>query len=184
MTDAAKKVEKNLEDLEHSPGPYVDYLLKGVPFGQTEPLIKAAFFCAQNSSDGIAVRERRMHETHQQPHGWQEGGGKKMTGNYEKTLQKLEQAEAKLQKIADKKKDLEAERKSLLERAETERLSSRGLILESFLKEPLVLTNEDIKTLLGLMFRSSFSKETLDKMIRKRKGEVQENIPDLPDDPA
>ena len=107
-----------------------------------------------------------------------------MTGNYEKTLQKLEQAEAKLQKIADKKKDLEAERKSLLERAETERLSSRGLILESFLKEPLVLTNEDIKTLLGLMFRSSFSKEILDKMIRKRKGEVQENIPDLPDDPA
>lgn len=44
MTDAAKKVEKNLEDLEHSPGPYVDYLLKGVPFGQTEPLIKTAVF--------------------------------------------------------------------------------------------------------------------------------------------
>ena len=107
-----------------------------------------------------------------------------MTGNYEKTLQKLEQAEAKLQKIADKKKDLEAERKSLLERAETERLSSRGLILESFLKEPLVLTNDDIKTLLGLMFRSSFSKETLDKMIRARKEGAQENVPDLPDDPV
>ena len=107
-----------------------------------------------------------------------------MTGNYEKTLQKLEQAEAKLQKIADKKKDLEAERKSLLERAETERLSSRGLILESFLKEALVLTNEDIQTLLELMFRSSFSKETLDKMIRKRKGEAQETVPDLSDDPA
>ena len=45
MTDAAKKVEKNLEDLEHSPGPYVEYLLKGgVPFGQTEPLIKTAVF--------------------------------------------------------------------------------------------------------------------------------------------
>ena len=44
-----------------------------------------------------------------------------MTGNYEKTLQKLELAEEKLKKASQKKKDLEAEKKTLLERAETER---------------------------------------------------------------
>lgn len=107
-----------------------------------------------------------------------------MTGNYEKTLQKLEQAEAKLQKIADKKKDLEAEMKSLLERAETERLSSRGLILESFLKEPLVLTNDDITRLLNISFCSREVKEAMAKMLREKKGEFQEIVPDLPDDPA
>ena len=93
-----------------------------------------------------------------------------MTGNYEKTLQKLELAEEKLKKASQKKKDLEAEKKTLLERAETERLSSRGMILESCLKEPLVLKNEDITSLLGMMFRSSFSQKKLDELICKRKG--------------
>ena len=93
-----------------------------------------------------------------------------MNSNYEKTLHKLEQAEAKLQKTLEKKKALEAERKALMERSETERLSSRGTILESFLKEPLVLTNEDISSLLGLMFRSSFSQKTLNELISARKG--------------
>ena len=36
-----------------------------------------------------------------------------MNSNYEKTLRKLEQAEAKLQKTLEKKKALETERKTL-----------------------------------------------------------------------
>lgn len=108
----------------------------------------------------------------------------KMTGNYEKTLQKLEQAEAKLLKISEKKKGLEAAKKALQDKAETERLSSRGMILESFLKEPLVLTNEDISSLLGLMFRSSFSQKRLDELISARKGLPVENATDATDESA
>ena len=107
-----------------------------------------------------------------------------MTGNYEKTLQKLEQAEAKLQKISEKKKDLEAAKKALQDKVETERLSSRGMILESFLKEPQVLTNEDISSLLGLMFRSSFSQKTLNEKISARKGIPVENAADATEESA
>lgn len=106
-----------------------------------------------------------------------------MTGNYEKTMRKLELAEAKLQKVAEKKKDLEAEKKVLLERVETERLSSRGTILESFLKEPLILTNEDISSLLEMCFSSSLTQRKLNEKIRFRKGETTATVPDTPDDP-
>ena len=93
-----------------------------------------------------------------------------MTGNYEKTLQQLEQADAKLQRAIEKKKELEARKKMLLEKSETERLCSRGAILESFLKEPLVLTNDDISSLLDLVFRSGFTQKKLDEKIQMRKG--------------
>ena len=93
-----------------------------------------------------------------------------MTGNYEKTLQQLEQADAKLQRAIEKKKELEARKKMLLERSEIERLCSRGTILESFLKEPLVLTNDDISSLLDLVFRSGFTQKELDEKLRMRKG--------------
>jgi len=108
----------------------------------------------------------------------------KMTVNYEKTLQKLEQAEAKLLKISEKKKGLEAAKKALQDKAETERLSSRGMILESFLKEPQVLTNEDISSLLGLLFRSSFSQKRLEELISARKGIPVENATDATEEPA
>ena len=108
----------------------------------------------------------------------------KVTGNYEKTLQKLEQAKAKLLKISEKKKDLEAAKKALQDKAETERLSSRGMILESFLKEPLVLTNDDISSLLELMFRSSFSQKRLNELISARKGIPVENATDAAEEPA
>ena len=58
--------------------------------------------------------------------------------------------------------------KRLEEQAENERLVSRGKILESFLKEPLVLTNDDVAHLLDLLFRSRFTQRTLSEMIEAR----------------
>ena len=106
-----------------------------------------------------------------------------MNGNYEKTLRKLEQAEAKLQKTLEKKKALEAERKALMERSETERLSSRGMILESFLKEPLILMNEDITDLLSMCFSSSLTQRKPNEKIHFRKGDAEAIVPEVPDDP-
>ena len=69
----------------------------------------------------------------------------------------------------EEKKALQARKKLLAEQAENERLCSRGKILESFLREPLVLNNEDISYLLNLMFRSSFSQNKLAELIAARK---------------
>ena len=56
----------------------------------------------------------------------------------------------------------------LAEQAENERLCRRGKILESFLKEPLKLTDGDISYLLEIMFRSSFSQKKLQELIEAK----------------
>ncbi|MBQ6482443.1 MAG: hypothetical protein IJI45_15145 [Anaerolineaceae bacterium] len=85
-----------------------------------------------------------------------------------KIEEKLKRTEAKLNKAAEEKKNLKAKMKQLAEQAENERLVSRGKILESFLKEPLVLTNDDVTHLLDLLFCSRFTQKTLSEMIEAR----------------
>ena len=86
-----------------------------------------------------------------------------------KIEEQLKRTEARLQKTKEEKKVLQAKKKKLAEHAENERLCSRGKILESFLREPLVLTNDDVTYLLNLMFRSSFSQNKLAELIAARK---------------
>ena len=97
-----------------------------------------------------------------------------------KIEEQLKRTEARLQKTKEEKKALQAKKKILAEQAENERLISRGRILESFLREPLVLTNDDVTYLLDLMFRSSFSQKKLAELISARKpsNSVQTEEPD------
>ena len=85
-----------------------------------------------------------------------------------KIEEKLKRTEARLNKAAEEKKALKAKMKQLEEQAENERLVSRGKILESFLKQPLALTNDDVAHLLDLLFRSRFTQRTLSEMIEAR----------------
>ena len=86
-----------------------------------------------------------------------------------KIEEQLKRTEARLQKTKEEKKALQAKKKLLAEQAENERLISRGKILESFLKEPLKLTDGDIAYLLEIMFRSNFSQSKLAELIAARK---------------
>ena len=86
-----------------------------------------------------------------------------------KIEEQLKRTEARLQKTKEEKKALQAKKKILAEQAENERLISRGKILESFLKDPLKLTNGDISYLLEIMFRSSFSQMKLQELIEAKK---------------
>ena len=86
-----------------------------------------------------------------------------------KIEEQLKRTEARLQKTKEEKKALQAKKKLLAEQAENERLCRRGKILESFLKEPLVLNDDDVTYLLDLMFRSSFSQSKLAELIAARK---------------
>ena len=85
-----------------------------------------------------------------------------------KIEQQLKRTEARLNKATEAKKALKTKMKRLEEQAENERLVSRGKMLESFLKEPLVLTNDDVTHLLDLLFRSRFTQRTLSEMIEAR----------------
>ncbi len=86
-----------------------------------------------------------------------------------KIEEQLKRTEVRLQKTKEEKKALQARKKMLTEQAENERLCRRGKILESFLKEPLKLTDGDISYLLEIMFRSSFSQSKLTELIAARK---------------
>ena len=85
-----------------------------------------------------------------------------------KIEQQLKRKEARLNKATEEKKAPRTKMKRLEEQAENERLVSRGKMLESFLKEPLVLTNDDVAHLLDLLFRSRFTQRTLSEMIEAR----------------
>ena len=85
-----------------------------------------------------------------------------------KIEEQLKRTEARLQKTKEEKKALQAKKRLLAEQVENERLISRGKILESFLKEPLKLTDGDISYLLEIMFRSSFSQSKLAELIAAR----------------
>ncbi len=86
-----------------------------------------------------------------------------------KIEEQLKRTEARLQKTKEEKKALQARKRFLAEQAEIERICSRGKILESFLREPLVLTNDDVTYLLDIMFRSSFSQMKLQELIDAKK---------------
>ena len=102
-----------------------------------------------------------------------------MARNYEKTRQKLERTEAQLQKAIETRRRLESQLRELRAQEETERLCSRGAILEKYLREPLLLTNAQIDTLLELMFRSSFTQRQLDELIAAGH-KAPDNSPDDP----
>ncbi len=97
-----------------------------------------------------------------------------MAKNYLDIQRKLEQTEARLLRMAEQRKALEAMKKQLAEESVLERLRSRGELLEKYLREPMVLTNEDIDTLLELLFRSSYTQQRLEEMIAARKASMAE----------
>ena len=78
-------------------------------------------------------------------------------------------AERKLTAAKHKEKQLESEIKRLTRSERTHRLCTRAGMLETFLKEPTVLTNDDVMELLTFIFRSEAVQKKLNLLIEKRK---------------
>jgi len=112
---------------------------------------------------------KRIHRSNSNHDHFYEGWWKNKIMKSSKIEEQLKRTEARLQKTKEEKKALQARKKLLAEQAEIERLISRGKILESFLREPLVLINDDVTYLLDIMFRSSFSQSKLAELIAARK---------------
>ena len=88
-------------------------------------------------------------------------------------LEKLKQdqyvAERKLTAAKHKEKRLESEIKQLTRSERTHRLCTRAGMLEAFLREPTVLTDDDVMELLVFIFHSEAVQKKLNLLIENRK---------------
>ena len=82
-------------------------------------------------------------------------------------------AEKKLTAAKHKEKRLQSELKRLTRSERTHRLCARAGMLETFLKEPTVLTDEDVMELLTFIFQSEAVQKKLNLLIESRR-ETQE----------
>ena len=94
-----------------------------------------------------------------------------------KKLQKLKQekciVEKKLTVVKHKEKQLQGELKRLNRSERTHRLCTCAGMLESFLKEPTVLTDDDVMELLTFIFYDEGVQQKLDILIENRKKLVE-----------
>ena len=96
-----------------------------------------------------------------------------MSEELEKLKHKQYVAERKLTAAKHKEKRLQSELKRLTRSERTHRLCTRAGMLETFLKEPTVLTDEDVMELLTFIFQSEVVQKKLNLLIESRR-ETQE----------
>ena len=78
-------------------------------------------------------------------------------------------AEKKLTAAKNKEKRLESEIKRLTRSERTHRLCTRAGMLEAFLKEPTLLTDDDVMELLTFLFHGEAAQKKLDMLIENRR---------------
>ena len=86
----------------------------------------------------------------------------KKTLTKEELVESIAKAKTEIRQGENRVKQLKKENNELERKQRTNRLIQRGAILESMIKEPETLTNEQIKKLLQTAFRSA--QETVRKM--------------------
>jgi hypothetical protein len=96
-----------------------------------------------------------------------------MSEELEKLRHKQYVAERKLTAAKHKEKRLQSELKRLTRSERTHRLCTRAGMLETFLKEPTLLTDEDVMELLTFIFQSEAVQKKLNLLIESRR-ETQE----------
>ena len=92
-----------------------------------------------------------------------------MSEKLEKLRHKQYVAERKLTAAKHKEKRLQSELKRLTRSERTHRLCTRAGMLETFLKEPTVLTDEDVMELLTFIFQSEAVQKKLNLLIESRR---------------
>ena len=78
-------------------------------------------------------------------------------------------AEKKLTAAKHREKRLESELKRLTRSERTHRLCIRAGMLETFLREPTLLTDEDVMEMLTFLFHGEAAQKKLDLLIENRK---------------
>ena len=84
-------------------------------------------------------------------------------------------AERKLTAARHREKQLESEMKRLTRSERTHRLCTRAGMLETFLKEPTLLTDDDVMELLTFLFHGETAQKKLKELIEKRRKNEETN---------
>ena len=92
-----------------------------------------------------------------------------MNEKLEKPNRQKTAVEKKLIVAQHREKQLEYERKCLTQSKRTHRLCTRAGMLEKFLREPTLLTDDDVMELLTFLFHDEAAQKKLDTLIEKRK---------------
>ena len=92
-----------------------------------------------------------------------------MNEKLEKLNRQKAAAEKKLIAAQHREKQLEHERKRLTRSERAHRLCTRAGMLETFLKEPTILTDEDVMELLTFIFQSEAVQKKLNLLIESRR---------------
>jgi len=90
-----------------------------------------------------------------------------MNDEIEKLQDEKSYAEARLRQLKHEEKALEAEEKGLRRKERNRRIFTRGGMLEAFLLEPLLLTDDQVHTLLKLIFHKPEVDRVLKEMIEE-----------------
>ena len=98
-----------------------------------------------------------------------------MSEELEKLKHKQYVAERKLTAAKHKEKRLQSELKRLTRSERTHRLCTRAGMMETFLREPTVLTDDDVMELLTFIFHSEAVQKKLNMLIANRKENEQPN---------
>lgn len=87
----------------------------------------------------------------------------------QKIQQKQERNEIELQKAQRLLQELKAKQRRLDEEARIQRLLTRAEILEGFLQEPEILTNDDVSEFLAYLFKEPIVQQRLKQLLSLRK---------------
>lgn len=96
-----------------------------------------------------------------------------MNEKLEKLNQEITKTEAKLRRAEHKEKMLEYQIKKLNRKERTHRLCTRGAMLESHLPHPESVTDEQVSTLLKILFHRSDIRQLMEKILEENEEDAE-----------
>ncbi len=94
----------------------------------------------------------------------------------EKINKDIEETENRLRRAEREEKILQHQLKTLNRKERTHRLCTRGAMLESYLPQPEILTDEQVNFILKTLFNSSNVRQIFDKISLKNQRKPEEDI--------
>ena len=88
-----------------------------------------------------------------------------MNEKLEKLGKEIEKTEAKLRRAQHEEKILEHQIKTLNRRERTHRLCTRGAELERYLPHPELVTNEQVRLILKLLFHQDSTRKIVEQVL-------------------
>lgn len=92
-----------------------------------------------------------------------------MNEKLEKLNQEIAKTEAKLRRAEHKEKMLEQQIKTLNRKERTHRLCTRGAMLERYIPHPESVTDEQVSTVLKVLFYQSDNKRIVEQVLAESK---------------